>query len=138
MAREYPRFLFSDPRNTKSKGPFIIHTLFPRAIFKIDRFGLNPRIIKLEIWDKCDDDEERRLCTDTLRWLSSQSTEPNKIASFVGGPLDGTFKKIPKDDTEHIVYTQIKKSGIPLQDSPLVPLKYIEHPADSGIFIPAK
>lgn len=35
MARQYPRFLFSNPTNTKSKGPFVIHTLEPRLIFKV-------------------------------------------------------------------------------------------------------
>jgi hypothetical protein len=35
MARNYPRFLYSNPENTKSKGPFIVHTLEPRVILKI-------------------------------------------------------------------------------------------------------
>jgi hypothetical protein len=35
MARKYPRFLYSNPLNTKSPGPFLIHTLFPRVIFKV-------------------------------------------------------------------------------------------------------
>ena len=35
MARAYPRFLFSNPKNTKSKGPFIIHTLPPQVICKV-------------------------------------------------------------------------------------------------------
>lgn len=33
MAREYPRFLFCNPTNTKSKGPFIIHTIFPVKMY---------------------------------------------------------------------------------------------------------
>jgi hypothetical protein len=35
MARQYPRFLYSDPQNTKSKGPFIISALPPHIIAKI-------------------------------------------------------------------------------------------------------
>ena len=35
MARLYPRFIYSDPQDTKSKGPFIIHTLFPQLIAKV-------------------------------------------------------------------------------------------------------
>ena len=35
MAREYPRFLFSNPQNTKSKGPFIVHCLEPFCIFRL-------------------------------------------------------------------------------------------------------
>ena len=36
MSRHYPRFLFSNPQNTKSKGPFIVHTLFPFEIYKVN------------------------------------------------------------------------------------------------------
>lgn len=36
MARQFPQFLFSNPKNTKSKGPFIIHTLLPISIIKIN------------------------------------------------------------------------------------------------------
>jgi hypothetical protein len=36
MPRSYPRFLFSDPKNIKSKGPFIVHTLNPRFIVRVD------------------------------------------------------------------------------------------------------
>ncbi len=35
MARNYPKYLFSNPQNTKSKGPFVIHLLKPRMICKI-------------------------------------------------------------------------------------------------------
>lgn len=33
--RQYPRFIFSNPQDTKSKGPFIIHLLKPRMICKV-------------------------------------------------------------------------------------------------------
>lgn len=35
MSRQFPRFLFSNPKNTKSKGPFIVHTLEPRIIIRV-------------------------------------------------------------------------------------------------------
>lgn len=35
MARNYPRFLFSNPKNTKTPGPFIVHLLEPRLVFKV-------------------------------------------------------------------------------------------------------
>jgi hypothetical protein len=35
MARGFPRFLFSNPINTKSKGPFVIHALSPEVIIKV-------------------------------------------------------------------------------------------------------
>lgn len=34
MAKKFPRFLFSDPTNVKTKGPFIVHTLEPHFICK--------------------------------------------------------------------------------------------------------
>lgn len=37
MAREYPRFIFSNPQNTKSKGPFIVHLLEPRLVFRVKK-----------------------------------------------------------------------------------------------------
>ena len=35
MSRGYPRFLFSDPKNVKTPGPFIVHTLYPFMVFKV-------------------------------------------------------------------------------------------------------
>jgi hypothetical protein len=35
MARTYPRFLFSNPQNVKGTGPYIVHLLYPRAVFKL-------------------------------------------------------------------------------------------------------
>lgn len=40
MSRNYPRFLYSNPQNTKTKGPFIVHTLDPFVIVKVS--VLNP------------------------------------------------------------------------------------------------
>jgi hypothetical protein len=35
MAKQYPRFLFSNPQNTKSKGAFVIHTSEPHIIIGV-------------------------------------------------------------------------------------------------------
>jgi hypothetical protein len=35
MKREYPRFLFSNPKDSKSKGPFIVHLIKPRMVAKV-------------------------------------------------------------------------------------------------------
>ncbi len=35
MPRQYPRFLYSNPKNSKSKGPFCVHLLFPHLICKV-------------------------------------------------------------------------------------------------------
>jgi len=35
MARDYPRFLYCIAQDSKSPGPFIVHTLFPQLIGRI-------------------------------------------------------------------------------------------------------
>jgi len=52
MLRGYPRFLFSNPTNVKSEGPFIIHTLEPQFIVKPE-FDSKRNIIDcrlLKVW----------------------------------------------------------------------------------------
>jgi hypothetical protein len=44
MARLYPRFIFSDPQNTKSPGPFIVHLLDPVVVFKLTGTRRNPQL----------------------------------------------------------------------------------------------
>jgi hypothetical protein len=83
MARDYPRFLYSNPQNTKSKGPFIVHTLFPRAIIKIynsnesmvitpnGHYGKYYYIILLDI-DECDEETPRQILSEAYSWFSHQ------------------------------------------------------------------
>lgn len=54
MARKYPKFLWSNPSNTKSSGPFIIHTLYPRFIAKpiMDDQRNLLDCMTVEIWEK--------------------------------------------------------------------------------------
>jgi hypothetical protein len=35
MKRQYPRFLYSNPKKSKSSGPFIVHLLDPRIVFRV-------------------------------------------------------------------------------------------------------
>lgn len=74
MAREYPRFLFSNPTNTKSPGPFIIHTLKPSCIFRVKKFAFND--FALESLDfLCDGrmpDEILPIKEQAKKWLTSQ------------------------------------------------------------------
>lgn len=54
MSRGYPRFLFSNPTNVKSEGPFIIHTLEPQFIVKPE-FDEKRNIIDcrlLKVWSE--------------------------------------------------------------------------------------
>ncbi len=86
MAREYPRFLISNPSNTKSKGPFIIHTLPPQFICRVvqenhnqisdsnkDKTDLKSNLELLEIFnDKANKEEVRAIMNEMSLWLSHQ------------------------------------------------------------------
>ena len=51
MARQFPRFLFSNPKNTKTQGPFIIHMLEPNLLFKVE-WGIKPNTFILHVVPK--------------------------------------------------------------------------------------
>jgi hypothetical protein len=54
MARKYPKFLWSNPSNTKSSGPFIVHTQHPRFIVQ-PKFDEQRNLIHtsvVEIWEE--------------------------------------------------------------------------------------
>ena len=68
MARGYPRFLLSDPKNTKSPGPFIIHTLSPRGMLKLDIKPGSRTVTILEMWEPCTPEDEDRLIKDATSW----------------------------------------------------------------------
>lgn len=84
MKREYPRFLFSYPKDTKSKGPFVVHTLYPKALFRIDFLDGSylPEII--EVWEPYFNNEKEAqealipLLIDVQEWAKA-----NKIARFI-------------------------------------------------------
>ncbi len=77
MARNYPRFLFSNPQDTKSKGPFVVHLLFPKCICKVhyevsgDHVG-SLTIEPLEFFDEHTDEESEELFSRMKEWLFSQ------------------------------------------------------------------
>ncbi|MDB5012824.1 MAG: hypothetical protein JWQ25_1026 [Daejeonella sp.] len=54
MARKYPKFLWSNPTNIKSEGPFIVHTQKPRFLAKpyFDNQRNLHSISVLEMWDE--------------------------------------------------------------------------------------
>lgn len=78
MPREYPRFLFSNPKNTKSPGPFCVHLLPPRFICSLEYHvdGSNHvgtlTLKPLDFFDSCTDDEQDKLMDDMQKWLYSQ------------------------------------------------------------------
>ena len=75
MARDYPRYLFSNPKNTKSEGPFIIHTLSPRFIARVITNGGSSRkfdVVLLKCWEECSFEELRKQEDQMREWLISQ------------------------------------------------------------------
>ncbi len=85
MQRKFPRFLLSDPQNTKSKGPFITHTLYPKAVMAVlppesheqlknyEAYvrGLQYHICLLEI-DTCTELQKRELLQEVDSWFNHQ------------------------------------------------------------------
>ena len=72
MARNYPRFLYSESPLTKKPGNFIVSTIFPKAIIKVNKTVIMGRErISLEIVEcETNDEAERELlikCATT--WL---------------------------------------------------------------------
>ncbi len=75
MSRAYPKFLFSDPEDTKSKGPFIVHTLPPKKMYIVNWLSKWPLFYLVEVKDWGDDCTEHT-SAETIRaaefWLSSK------------------------------------------------------------------
>jgi len=77
MGRNYPRFLFSDPQNTKSPGPFIVHTLFPRGILTIKKDGpakgwSDYTVYFIELFDEATIMEQQKVETAAAEWVYNQ------------------------------------------------------------------
>lgn len=93
MKRGYPRFLYSDPKNSTSKGPFITHTIFPKAIFRVDDLGTPPffKLTLLDI-DVCPIKEQEFLCSRVDHWFYHNKEElykPGKSSDY--GKSESTF-----------------------------------------------
>jgi hypothetical protein len=70
MARDYPRFLFSNPQNTKSKGPFIVHLLEPRLVFLV--INVNKLVCLDQVFDTTEAD---KIDSAALKWFQNQIKE---------------------------------------------------------------
>ena len=74
-ARGYPHFLYSNPQNTKAKGPFIVHTIYPRMICRIIDYDARTKTFGIEILQEIDDwgQGEADIALNKMRnWLFSQ------------------------------------------------------------------
>lgn len=93
MSRGYPRFLFSNPKNSKSEGPFIVHTLYPRMIFTVSRDINNLQLTLVDQWDEAPEpfsdnfikasNEIQRYATEWLvRQIMNKSIIPDFAENF--------------------------------------------------------
>lgn len=67
MAREYPRFLFSQSINTKHPGYYLIHLLEPRVVASVQRINDKWQIVPIP-----DETLTTALLLDMQMWLKSQ------------------------------------------------------------------
>lgn len=79
MARSYPRFLFSNPTNTKTTGPFITHCIFPKGIIKVSKIFKDAAkrefyyaVKFIEVWDHCASSELQEVEERAGIWLKKQ------------------------------------------------------------------
>jgi hypothetical protein len=77
--RDYPKFLFSNPTNTKSKGPFIVHLLEPRLVFRVINY--NTIVFLDSVFDTI---EAEKIQIAALRWLQNQINKGNIHVSQFG------------------------------------------------------
>jgi len=82
MAREFPTFLFDNPQNTKNKGPFIVRTIYPKALFYVTNEkhpthrGSHHCII-IEKWDKASEQEYEEAQLLANSWFDRQLKSGN-------------------------------------------------------------
>ena len=73
MPRSYPQYLYSNPQNTKSKGPFIVHTIPPRFIVQVTKFNGSCNYDKITWWDEEPEGEIiTRIVKNVESWFDAQ------------------------------------------------------------------
>jgi hypothetical protein len=78
MSRGYPRFLFSNPQNTKEPGPFVVHLLFPKCICKVydfDKVRKTFSIKEISFFDECGAEKKEDVLNQMRNWLFYQILE---------------------------------------------------------------
>ena len=81
MARLYPRFIYSDPQDTKSSGPFVVHTLFPQLIAKVtfNQEGFH-QVSTLSVFTTADDHQVNEVICSMHSWLTAKRMEESKLS----------------------------------------------------------
>jgi len=120
MARKYPKFLWSDPPNTKSEGPFIIHTQIPRFIAKphLDERRELYHTSILEVWDdNIVANEVRKIEREIPRWFNEsgrfQSNNPDDLVICGLSKLD--FLKSKDNDFSVVEAQQVVRILFPIK-----------------------
>ena len=80
MSHNYPRFLFSDPKNTKKPGPFIVHLHEPRFVVRVakcpnydkGRMTHNGKYILFFLDDIEYSDKLEQATAGMFKWIESQ------------------------------------------------------------------
>lgn len=75
MERQYPRFLFSNSNNTKTEGPFVVHLLYPKKLYRIEWDLKYPdyTIRRIPDWgDDCTEYHSTENEDDAVNWLNYQ------------------------------------------------------------------
>jgi hypothetical protein len=81
MARPYPRFIYADPHNTKSAGPFIVHTLFPQLIARLtfNQDGFH-QLEPLSVFVAADDRQVNDAIGSMHSWYTAKRMEEAKLS----------------------------------------------------------
>ena len=75
MPREYPRFLYSNPQNTKSEGPFVVHCFPPQLLCKISVHEGKVKAELVEVWNKTFKASILGIVRDAQKWAQAQVNE---------------------------------------------------------------
>lgn len=106
MAREYPRFLYSDPKNTKSEGPYIVHLLFPRKLFRVEWLFVHGDAFlhEIEEWgDPCTEEESRKVFKALDKWFNEKLKTKEIVYPLTAKERGELLKKyLPKDIRKHV------------------------------------
>lgn len=104
MSRQFPRFLFSNPKNTKSEGPFIVHLLEPKMICRLNFTPSNePQLQMIKCWDSEDITKQAFVLNAMLNWVKSKIITkeieiPKSPGYEIKWTLENEAKKIYPDD----------------------------------------
>lgn len=119
MPREYPRFLLCNPSDTKSKGPFIIHTLFPQMIAKvtIGEDGYH-WVDELEVFVNVEKSEIDQVCYAMHNWYTAHRMKEAKLENDYFERMGFIFHKL-------LTYSFFKELTHAMVYSPMIGSKLI-------------